>query len=77
MRSKIPPPSQEEVKIAIMLFKNIKAAVPDILPFELCKTRCNELVGWMHQLIYKIWQEENMSNYCKFSVLSVPEKLRS
>ena len=45
MRSKIPPPSQEEVKIAIMLFKNIKAAVPDILPFELCKTRCNELVG--------------------------------
>ena len=50
----IPPPSHEEVKVAIMRLKNSKASGPDGLPAELFKTGCNELVGRMNQLIYKI-----------------------
>ena len=42
---KIPPPSREEVQVAIMHLKNNKAAGPDGLPAELFKTVCNELVG--------------------------------
>ena len=48
----IPPPSHDEIKVAIMRLKNNKAVGPDGLPAELFKTGCNELVGRMHQLIY-------------------------
>ena len=65
----IPPPSHEEVKVAITLLKNNKAAGPDGLPAELFKIGCNELVGRMHQLIYKIWLEESMPNDWNLSVL--------
>ena len=67
----IPPPSYEEVEVAIMRLKNNKAAGPDGLPAELFKTGCNELVGHMHQLIYKIWLEESMPNDWNPSVSSV------
>ena len=45
-----------------MRLKNNKAAGPDGIPAELFKTGCNELVGGMHQLVYKIWIKEGMPN---------------
>ena len=65
----IPPPSHEEVKVAITRLKNNKAASRDGFPAELFKTGCNELVGRYRQLIYKIWLEESMSNNWNLSVL--------
>ena len=50
----IPPSSHEEIKVAVVRLKNIKAAGPDSLPAEVFKTGCNELVGRLHQHIYKI-----------------------
>ena len=47
----IPPPSHNELGVAIQRFKNNKAAVPDDLPAELFKAEGNELVRSMHQLI--------------------------
>ncbi|TMW45279.1 hypothetical protein DOY81_009643, partial [Sarcophaga bullata] len=65
----IPPPSREKPKVAIMRLNNNKASGPDGLPAELFKTGCNELVGRMQQLIYKIWLEESMPNDWNLSVL--------
>ena len=65
----IPPPSHEEVKVAIMRLKNNKAAGSDGLPAELFKTGCNKLVGRMHQLIYKIWLEKSIPKDWNLSVL--------
>ena len=65
----IPPFSYEEVKVAITWLKNNKVAGPDGLPAELFTTACNELVVRMHQLIYKIWLEESMSNDWNLRVL--------
>ena len=63
----IPPPSHDEVNVAIMRLKNNKAAGPDRLPAELFKTGRNDLVGRMHLLIYKIWLEESMTNFWNLS----------
>ena len=50
----IPPPSHEEVKVAVMRLKNKKGAGSDGLPAELFKTGCNStFVGRMHQLFTK------------------------
>ena len=65
----IPSPSQEKVKVSIMRLKNNKAAGSDGLPAELLKTGCNELVGRMHRLIFKIWLEESMYNDWNLSFL--------
>ena len=47
----IPPPTYDEISVAIQRLKNNKAAGPDGLNAELFKAGCDELVGCMHQLI--------------------------
>ena len=66
----IPPPSHEEVKVAVMRFKNNKVAGSDGLPAELFKTGCNELVGRAHAPAYL--QNMARGKYAQrlFSVLS-------
>ena len=64
-----PSPSQEKVKVVILWLKNNKAAGPDDLSAKLFKTGCDELVGRIHQLVYKIWLEESMPNDWNLSVL--------
>ena len=41
----ITPPSHKEVNVSTIRLKNNKSAGPDVLPAELFKTGCNELVG--------------------------------
>ena len=57
---KIPPPSPNEVRVAIERLKNNKAAVLDGFPAEWFKARGDELVRNMHQLICRIWLAESM-----------------
>ena len=52
----------EEVKVTIMRVKNNKAADPDGLTAELFKSGCKELVGRLHQPIYKLRLEKSMPN---------------
>ena len=68
-RVEIPPPSQDEVKVAIQRLKNNKAAGADGLAAELFKTGGVELIRCMHQLISKIWLAESMPNDWNLSVL--------
>ena len=56
----IPPPSHNEVRVAIQRLKNNKGAEPDGLPVELFKAGGDDLVRSMHQLIYRIWLGESM-----------------
>ena len=56
----VPPPSIEEVGTAIKKLKNNKAAGSDGLPAELFKYGGDVLVGCMHQLINKVWEDESM-----------------
>ena len=65
----IPPPSHNEVRVAIRRLKNNKAAGSDGLPVELFKAGSDELVSSMHQLIYRIWLEESMPSDWNFSAL--------
>ena len=58
------PPSHYEVKVAIMRLKSNKAA-----SHKLFKTDSNELERYMHQLIYKIWLEQIMTNDWNLNVL--------
>ena len=63
----IPPPSHNEVRVAIQRLKKNKAAVQDGLPAELFKAGGDELVRSMHQLIYRIWLEDSMPSDCNLS----------
>ena len=65
----VPPPSHEEVKIAIQRLKNNKAAGADNLSAELFKTGGEELIGSMHQLLSKIWLEESMPSEWSLSTI--------
>ena len=56
----IPPPSHNEIRVAIQRLKNNKAARPDGLPAEMFEAGGDELVRSIHQLIYTIWPEESM-----------------
>ena len=65
----IPPPSHNEVRVAIKRVKNNKAPVPDGLPAELVKAGGDELVRSMYQLIWRILLEESMSSDWNVSAL--------
>ena len=65
----VPPPSHDEVRVAIQRLKNSKAAGADGLPAELFKTGGDVLIGSMHQLICKIWLAESMPDDWNLSVL--------
>ena len=72
----IPPPTYDEISVAIQRLKNNKAAGPDGLNAEQFKAGGNELVGCMHQLICRTWVEESMPNDWNLSVLSPVLKKR-
>ncbi|XP_037930779.1 uncharacterized protein LOC119665622 [Teleopsis dalmanni] len=55
----IPPPSHNEVRVAIQRLKNNKAAGADGLPAELFKAGGDMLIRCMHQLICRIWLDES------------------
>jgi len=65
----IPPPSHDEVRIAIQRLKNNKAAGADGLPAELFKAGGDELINSMHKLISKIWLVERMPDDWSLSIL--------
>ena len=63
----IPPPSHNDIRVAIQLLKNNKTAGSDGLPAELSKA--DELVRIMHQLICRIWLEESMPSVWNLSAV--------
>ena len=65
----VPPPSHDEVRVAVQRLKKNKEAGADGLPAELCKAGGDELIGCMHQLISKIWLAESMPDDWNLSVL--------
>ncbi|XP_037957054.1 uncharacterized protein LOC119686977 [Teleopsis dalmanni] len=65
----IPPPSHNEVRVAIQRLKNNKAAGADGLPAELFKAGGDMLIGCMHQLICRIWLDESMPSDWNLSSL--------
>jgi len=54
------PPSLDEVVAAIGGLKNNNAPGLDGLPAELFKTGCDELKATLHQLIVRVWTEEEL-----------------
>ena len=67
----IPPPSHNEVRVAIQRLKNNKAAGT-----ELFKAGGDELVRNMHQLMYRIWLEQSMPSDWNLSALCRVQKKR-
>ena len=65
----IPPPSHNEIRVAIQQLKNNKTAEPDGLPAALFKASGDELVRSKHELIYRIWLEESMPSDWNLSAL--------
>ena len=65
----IPPPSHNDVRVAIQRLKNNKTVWPDLLPAEVFKAGGNELVRSMHRLICIIWLEESMPSDWNISTL--------
>ena len=56
----VPPPSLDEIAITIKQFKSNKSAGSDGLAAELFKMGPERLTVEMHQLIVKIWEQENL-----------------
>lgn len=54
----VPPPDQDEVRIAILRLWYNKAPVADGIPAELFKAGGVELVRRMYQLLRRIWSVE-------------------
>ena len=69
-RVETPPPSHNELRVAIQRHKNNKTAGPDGLPAELFKAGGDELIRSMHQLIYRIWLEESMPSDWNLGAMS-------
>ena len=65
----IPPPSHNEVRVALQRLKNNKAAGTDGLPAELFKAGGDDLVRSMHKLICKIWLQESLPSDWNLSAL--------
>jgi len=62
-------PTLNEVNAAVCKLKNNKAAGSDGLPAELFKAGGEVLVEYLHQIITKIWMEENMPDDWSLSTI--------
>ena len=68
-------PSKLEIKRAISLLKNGKATGPDGVPAEAIKADTNISVEMMHNLLGKIWDEENVPTEWKHGyIIKLPKK---
>ena len=55
-----PPPSYEEVIIAIKRLRNNRSAGPDCIPSELLKTGEPQLIDAIHNILIEIWDTEKI-----------------
>ncbi|GFV20529.1 transposon TX1 uncharacterized 149 kDa protein [Trichonephila clavipes] len=55
-----PPPSINEVTLAIKKLKNNRSTGPDSIPSELLKVDEPELVNALHKIMVKIWETEKI-----------------
>lgn len=65
----VPPPTLEEVQKAIHSLKNNKSAGSDGIPAELLKAAGTNFNSTFHQLLYKIWNAENMPEEWNHSII--------
>lgn len=56
----VPDPTREEISEAISLLKNNKAPGPDNVPAELLKYGGSGLVDVLHEMVSKLWKEEDL-----------------
>ncbi|XP_062711243.1 uncharacterized protein LOC134289445 [Aedes albopictus] len=56
----VEPPTLDEVKKALKELKNSKAAGKDVIPVELLKHGSEQLHQSIHQIIIKIWEDEEL-----------------
>ena len=54
------PPTKDEIRKAIIQFKNGKSAGPDGIPAEALKANITVSVEMLHPLFQKIWKEEDI-----------------
>jgi hypothetical protein len=62
-------PSRLEVEIAIAMFKKYKSPGSDQIPAELIKARGEMLLSAIHKLINSIWNEEQLPDQWKESII--------
>jgi hypothetical protein len=65
----VPGPSRLEVKIAITKLKKYKSQGSDQIPAELIQAGGEILLAAIHKLINSVWNEEELSDHWKESII--------
>ena len=65
----VPEPSAFEVELAIEKLKNHKSPGIDKIPAELIKAGCRKIRGEIHKLIISIWNNEELPDEWKESII--------